>query len=164
MTNNNYSKACTEVLEIISYFPEDEYSKIPKDKIELLEQYKDTGYEYSINPDVELSKQYISKEAKAMIIEIYKEYFATEHQKNVVDDILNHNQMLMEKKKEINYYDKYSKNDFMENQNDSSINDIKNNQSDVSKEYIGTNLIVEYKESFLTKVKNFILRLLHIKE
>ena len=72
--------------------------------------------------------------------------------------------MLMEKKKEINYYDKYSKNDFMENQNDSSINDIKNNQSDVSKEYIGTNLIVEYKESFLTKVKNFILRLLHIKE
>ena len=164
MTNNNYSKACTEVLEIISYFPEDEYSKIPKDKIELLEQYKDTGYEYSINPDVELSKQYISKEAKAMIIEIYKEYFATEHQKNVVDDILNHNQMLMEKKKEINYYDKYSKNDFMENQNDSSINDIKNNQSDVSKDYIGTNLIVEYKESFLTKVKNFILRLLHIKE
>ena len=164
MTNNNYSKACTEVLEIISYFPEDEYSKIPKDKIELLEQYKDTGYEYSINPDVELSKQYISKEAKAMIIEIYKEYFATEHQKNVVDDILNHNQMLMEKKKEINYYDKYSKNDFMENQNDSSINDIKNNQSDVSKEYIGTNSIVEYKESFLTKVKNFILRLLHIKE
>ena len=164
MTNNNYSKACTEVLEIISYFPEDEYSKIPKDKIELLEQYKDTGYEYSINPDVELSKQYISKEAKAMIIEIYKEYFATEHQKNVVDDILNHNQMLMEKKKEINYYDKYSKNNYMENQNDSSINDIKNNQSDVSKEYIGTNLIVEYKESFLTKVKNFILRLLHIKE
>ena len=35
MINSTYAKAYTEVLEIISYFPEDEYSKIPKDKFNI---------------------------------------------------------------------------------------------------------------------------------
>ena len=34
MINSTYSRAYTEVLEIIKYFPEEEYSKIPKEKIE----------------------------------------------------------------------------------------------------------------------------------
>mgnify|MGYP007072994665 FL=1 len=31
---NTYSKAYTEVFEIIKYLPKEEYNKIPKDKIE----------------------------------------------------------------------------------------------------------------------------------
>ena len=34
MIDNKYAKAYTEVLEIIKYFPEEEYNKIPKEKIE----------------------------------------------------------------------------------------------------------------------------------
>ena len=34
MVNNKYSRAYKEVLEIIQYFPEEEYNKIPKEKID----------------------------------------------------------------------------------------------------------------------------------
>lgn len=33
MINSKYAKAYTEVLEIIKYFPQEEYDKIPKEKI-----------------------------------------------------------------------------------------------------------------------------------
>ena len=116
MKNNIYAKACTEVLELLSHLPKEEYSKIPSDRIDILNRYKDTGYEYSINPEIELSEQHISKEARAMIVEIYLEYFASEHQKIVIDDILNQNQMLAEKQKEIDYYKTYEKKDTLVNE------------------------------------------------
>ena len=42
--NNNYSKAYTEVLEIIKYFPEEEYSRIPKEKIDFYKKNMDKNY------------------------------------------------------------------------------------------------------------------------
>ena len=39
--NNTYSKAYTEVLEIINHFSEDEYKKITKEKIDFYEKHKD---------------------------------------------------------------------------------------------------------------------------
>ena len=165
MIDSSYARACTEVLEIISHFPEDEYLKIPKDRIEFFEQYKDAGYEYSINPEIDLAEQYISKEAKAMIIEIYREYFATDHQRSVIDDILNNNQLLMDKKNEINYYDKYSNNDKLVNQIEDRKDSSEKNEFDNSEEEDKViTEIMEYKESFLVKLKRFIFKIFHIEE
>ena len=41
MINSMYAKAYTEVLEIIKYFPEEEYVKIPKEKIEFYKNNMD---------------------------------------------------------------------------------------------------------------------------
>ena len=41
MINNTYAKAYTEVLEIIKYFPKEEYSKIPLKKIEFYKNNMD---------------------------------------------------------------------------------------------------------------------------
>ena len=38
--NNTYSKAYTEVLEIINHFSEEEYKKIPKEKIDFFVKTK----------------------------------------------------------------------------------------------------------------------------
>ena len=62
MKDNLYAKACTEVLEILSHFSEEDCSKIPSDKIEFFEKNKDKDYEYKIDPDVDLSKQYTISE------------------------------------------------------------------------------------------------------
>ena len=56
---NTYSKAYTEVLEIIKYFPKEEYNKIPKDKIEFYKNNMDINYEFHIDPSIELEKQNI---------------------------------------------------------------------------------------------------------
>ena len=165
MTDKNYARACTEVLEILSYFPEEEYLRIPTDKIELLKQYRDEGYDYSINPEIDLSEQYISKEAKAMIVEIYREYFATEHQKSVIDDILKHNQMLIEKEKENDYYNKYGKNDLLINKVETIPKKVNEINFEIENETVKTEQsLIECKETFLVKLKRFIFKIFHIKE
>ena len=43
---NAYAKAYTEVLEILSYFSEEEYSKIPKEKLDFYRRNMDKEYIY----------------------------------------------------------------------------------------------------------------------
>lgn len=90
--NNNYSKAYTEVLEIIKYFPEEEYSRIPKEKIDFYKKNMDKNYNFKINPEIDLSNQDISAEANAIIINLFTDYFATENQKLKIKEILDSNQ------------------------------------------------------------------------
>ncbi len=138
---NKYARAYTEVLEILSHFSEEEYSKIPAKKIEYYKSNMDKEYKYTINPDVDLSKQYISKEANAILISLFRDYFATEKQKIILEELLRQNQLRVEKEK----IEKYNPNVFK---------DKISTQETKEKENVS---IVEYKESlfskFLKKIK-----------
>ena len=89
---STYAKAYTEVLEIIKYFSKEEYNKIPTEKINFYKNNKDKDYIYKINPQEELSKQNISREANAILITLFRDYFATEIQKKTLTSLLNQNQ------------------------------------------------------------------------
>ena len=104
----------------------------------------DTNYNFTINPEIDLSKQNISKEANAIMVNLFKEYFATEEQKTKINEILELNQKKSEKEKR----EKYNPEDI-----------FKNKESKVSKENVS---LIERKETFFTKFKNFILKLLHL--
>lgn len=153
MNNSNYSKAYKEVLEIIKYFPEKEYNKIPKEKIEFYEANMDKEYNFSIDPTIDLSEQNISKEANAIIVTLFQDYFATEEQKIKIREILALNQQ----KLEIEKSQKYNSNDLFKNKNTDKI--VSEKQENTTKE----TALVEYKENFFIRFKNFILKLLHIK-
>ena len=148
MTNNTYARAYTEILEIIKYFPKEEYAKIPKEKIEFYKKNMDTNYNFTINPEIDLSKQNISKEANAIMVNLFKEYFATEEQKTKINEILELNQKKSEKEKRKKY-------------NPEVI--FKNKELQASKEKTVEHvLLIERKETFFTKFKSFILKLLHL--
>ena len=104
----------------------------------------DTNYNFTINPEIDLSKQNISKEANAIMVNLFKEYFATEEQKTKINEILELNQKKSEKEKR----EKYNPEDI-----------FKNKESKVSKENVS---LIERKETFFTKFKSFILKLLHL--
>lgn len=114
---NTYAKAYTEVLEILKYFSEEEYSKIPKEKIDFYKNNMDRNYNYNINPNIDLSQQYISKEANAILISLYRDYFATENQKKTLNNLLNQNQNKLENIKR----EKYNSNDIFKNNYNSII-------------------------------------------
>ena len=148
MTNNTYARAYTEILEIIKYFSKEEYSKIPKEKIEFYKENMDANYNFTINPEIDLSKQNISKEANAIMVNLFKEYFATEEQKTKINEILELNQKKSEKEKRKKY-------------NPEVI--LKNKEFQASKEKTVEHvLLIERKETFFTKFKSFILKLLHL--
>ena len=153
MINSTYAKAYTEVLEIIKYFPQEEYNKIPNEKIEFYKNNMDKDYVFFINPEIDLSKQNISSEANAIIVNLFTEFYATEEQKAKIKDILNINQQKEEQEKK----EKYNPDDiFKKVNNTTEITNI-----EISENNTNTALI-EYKESFFTRFKNFIFKILHI--
>ena len=103
MINNNYAKAYKEVLEIIKYFPEEEYNKIPKEKIQFFKENMDRDYNFTINPLQDLAEQNISKEANAIIVSLYQDHMATEEQKEKIKEILELNQKKAEQEKRKKY-------------------------------------------------------------
>ena len=125
---NTYAKAYTEVLEILKYFSEEEYSKIPQEKIDFYKNNMDRNYNYIINPNIDLSQQYISKEANAILITLFRDYFATESQKKTLNNLLNQNQNKLENIKR----EKYNSNNIFENNHKSIIIENKDNNQETA--------------------------------
>ena len=151
MINNTYAKAYTEVLEILKYFPEEEYKKIPIEKINFYKSNMDKNYKFTIDPEIDLANQNISKEANAIIVTLFRDYYATEEQKAKIKEILDLNQ----KKEELEKRKNYNPDDIFRN-NQQLNRDIENLDT--------TTQLVKYKENFFVKFKNFIFKLLHINE
>lgn len=109
--NNIYSKAYTEVLEIINHFSENEYEKIPREKIDFYEKNKDKDYIFKIDPNVDLAEQNISQNANAILVSLFRDYFATDRQKEILKNLLKQNQ----EKIEVEKYQKYNPNNIFNN-------------------------------------------------
>ena len=151
MVSKSYSKACTEVLEIVKYLPKNEYDKIPQEKIKFFEDNKDDSYEFSINPEKTLEEQNISIEANSIIVVLFRDYFASEQQKEKLKVILEQN----DAKYQEEIRNKYNPNDIFKNRN----SDIK--EEEFNKEIKSNNLPIEVKEeSFFKKLINYIKNLI----
>ena len=143
--NNSYAKAYTEVLEIINHFSEDEYKKIPKEKIDFYEKHKDREYDFKINPNIDLAEQNISRKTNAILVSLFRDYFATAKQKEILKNLLQQNQEKLEKEK----YLKYNPDNIFNKSYDNNINDSKDKVA-----------LVEIKnEVWYRKILNFFKRI-----
>lgn len=141
-----YKRAYTEVIEIIKYFPNEEYAKIPLEKINYYKENMDKDYNFKINPNIELEKQNISREANAILVTLFNDYFATDRQKEILNNLLKQNQQILEEQKQ----EKYNpSNLFMQSktQQQNTVTIQENNSE---------NSLIEIKENFFTKFINFI--------
>ena len=102
--SNNYNKAYSEILEIIKYLPEEEREKIPEEKIKFFEENCDKNYEFKYDSSKPLEKQEFLRETYAIIIILFRDYFATETQKEKLQEIL----FLNEEKRQRELREKYN--------------------------------------------------------
>ena len=72
---DSYARAYTEVLEILRYLPIEEYKRIPKEKIDFYNKHKDTNYTYNFDNTKSLEEQKISREANAIIVTLFRDFF-----------------------------------------------------------------------------------------
>lgn len=138
--SNAYSKAYVEVLEIISHFSEEDFKKIPKSEIDFYNENKDNEYEFKINPNIDLNEQNISREANAILVALYRDYFATENQKQILEKLLKQNEQKEEEKKR----KKYNPDDIFKK--DKEVSTIENNNE---------MLPVEIEEKWYQKILDF---------
>lgn len=100
---NTYARAYTEVYEILNYLDESEISKIPKEDIEFFAENRDKEYEFKIDTTKDLYQQEFSNKTYAIIISLFRDYIATDVQKEEINKALMHNQEIIEAEKREKY-------------------------------------------------------------
>ena len=81
---DNYSNAFTEVNEILKFLDKDEYNKIPKDTLEVIEENRNKNYQFILNDDLDLQKQKMLPETKAILFNLFRDYLSTPDQKQKI--------------------------------------------------------------------------------
>ena len=78
---DNYPKAYREVYKILKYVPKEDFEKIPKDLVETIKKNMDKSYAYEVDEYIEFEQQQMLRETKAILSVIYRDYWASEEQK-----------------------------------------------------------------------------------
>ena len=111
MIAENYACAYKEVIEVLKYTKREDVNKIPKSRILLWRINMNKDYDFKIDTTKALEEQNLSKEAKAIIANIFKKYWATDYQKERIEAKEKYDIEQMEKEK----YQKYNPDDIFKN-------------------------------------------------
>jgi len=103
MVDNKYGVAYSEVLEILEHIPIEDYNKIPKNEIELFEAYADYNYTFNYDTSKTLEEQNVSDITKGIIILLFRDYWATEIQRNKIIAKQNYDRIKLEEEKKAKY-------------------------------------------------------------
>ena len=138
MISKEYAMAYKEVITILSYVPEIDIEKIPKEKIEFYRSNMDNEYEYKIDETKPFEYQGMSNITRAVLANLFKNYWATQYQKERIEAKEKYDLQKIEWEKKQKY---------------NPDNIFKNNQAN---NVFASNLPTEIKKkSFLRKVVDF---------
>jgi hypothetical protein len=145
---DNYQKAYKEILEILKYVPEESVKKIPQEMRDMFEKEQLKTYDFQIDTSKTFEEQELLEETKAILANIFRDYWATPYQKERIEIKEKYDrQQSEEQKRKI-----YNPNDLFKNKN--------NRNPDFEKL---SNLPIEVKkESFFKKIINFFKKKFHI--
>lgn len=93
MIDIEYANAYSEVLEILKYIPIEDYDKIPKNRINLFKTYANKDHAFCYDTTKTLEEQNVSKIAKGIIAILFRDYWATEIQKEKIIAKQNYDRM-----------------------------------------------------------------------
>ncbi len=89
ISENNFKRMSTEVLEILKLYPEKTKNKIPHKLIEELERNRLPNYEVKLDKNKKLYEQNICDETLVLTYMIYRSYIATPEERAKIDETLN---------------------------------------------------------------------------
>lgn len=140
MITKDYAMAYTEVIEILKYVPEEDVKKIPEEKISFYKRHMDKEYDYELDMTKEFEEQDMSEITKAILANIFKDYWATPYQKERIEAKEKYDLEKLEEEKR----QKYNSDNLFKNKKVENV--LENN-----------NLPIEIKqESIFKKLINFI--------
>lgn len=85
--NENYSKACKELVEVLKYIPEGYYNKIDKAFISKINESIDDSYNFTINANDNISNMQLLEETKDLLALIIKKYWSKKEVQQVQPEI-----------------------------------------------------------------------------
>ena len=142
MITKEYAMAYTEVIEILKYVPDEDVQKIPEEKLEFYKNNMNKEYQYSLDMTKEFEEQEMSEITKAILANIFRDYWATPYQKERIEAKERYDLEKIEEEKR----EKYNPDNIFKNKEEKVIEKV--------------NLPVEIKKkTFFKKLITFIKRL-----
>lgn len=139
----DYNKRLVEVDEILSYLSEEELLRIPEDVRKIIKGNKDKDYIWEFDETKELKDQGLSRDTIIILSYLNMQYLLNEEQKILMQQIHELNDRKLEQKKA----EMYSTDDLFKR-------NIAEQEEIIETETKQEMSLVEYKESFLTKIIN----------
>ena len=140
MITKEYAMAYTEVIEILKYVPDEDVQKIPVEKLNFYKNNMDNEYNYKLDMSKQFEEQEMSDITKAILANIFRDYWATTKQKEIIEAKEKYDLEKLEEEKR----EKYNPEDIFKNKKEEFV--IKK-----------ANLPLEIKkETFFEKLINFI--------
>ena len=99
----DYSNAYTEVYTIINNLDEEELNKIPEEVQEAISTHRNTEYFYELNDELDLKKQPMLPETKALLFNLFRDYLSTPEQKEKIKKMQAEDRKKLEEKKKQEY-------------------------------------------------------------
>lgn len=148
MIDNIYRNAFKEVYDILQNTEDELVEKIPDRFINFIKENMNVDYKTNIRKDIEIDKQKLLKETEAILSLIYRSYWATNEEKKefAIKDEQEHNENEKRKKEEYQGKDIY---------------EIFEKRKNINKVTLDNKLMVIEKESFIKKIFNKILSIIH---
>lgn len=113
--NLEYANAYSEVLEILSYLSKEDYDKIPKEKIDFFETNCNKNYKFCYDMNKTLDEQDVSKKAKIIIAILFRDYWATDKQREKIKAKEEYDRNIRKQEISKNYNNQENKNLLNEN-------------------------------------------------
>ena len=85
MGTNEFAEASAELIEILRYIPKTEVEKIPLKLRGFFEDVSKPNYNVRIDPRKPLEEQDLKEKTKDLITVIYRNYWCTEEEKQILD-------------------------------------------------------------------------------
>lgn len=139
---DSYARAYVEILEIINHMGENYKKMIPSKLLKFFEENKDSNYIYDLGKSKDDNRQIFSNETIGLLSMLESKYWAKDNEKKLLNDALIEN----EKRYQEELREKYnSDNLFL--------------KKEEKVDTVGNSVVmVKYKESILTKIKNWFKR------
>lgn len=103
MADEKYSRAYKEIIEILKYVNKEQVNKIPREMLDMFEINQDKNYGFKYDSKKSFDEQDISTETKAILANIFRDYWATEYQRDKIIKKENEERKLLEQKKREKY-------------------------------------------------------------
>ena len=84
MTNEKYAKAYKEIVEILKYMPKESVNKIPSKMLEMFNDEQSKDYNFKIDTEKPFEEQELLEETKAILANMFRDYWATEYQREII--------------------------------------------------------------------------------
>ena len=151
---NNYSKAYKEVIEILKFVPKESVEKIPQTMIDTFKTKMDKDYDFIVDINKSFEEQDLLDETKAILANIFRDYWATPYQKERIEAKERYDRQKMEEEKRTRYnVDIFKRNENTVEQEVTENTDKNNNLPIKAK-----------KENFLKKIIIFFKKMFHINQ